>query len=82
MRFSGKELADISVRYCADSNAVLLQNHGAVCCGKDAESALSLAHNIEYLAEIQYHAMAIGMPKFISENDMTEVLKKFALYGQ
>jgi L-fuculose-phosphate aldolase len=80
--FGTKELGEAAVKACRNSNAVLLKNHGIVCCGKDIVSAYSLASNLEYVAELQYRAMSIGTPQYISDADLAKVLEKFASYGQ
>ena len=67
---------------CGKSNAVLLGNHGLVCCGGDIRSAYSLACNLEYVAELQYRAMSIGKPNVLTEEQMAEVMVKFQSYGQ
>lgn len=80
--FGTQELADAAIRACENSNAVLLANHGIAVCGRDIESAFSLAKNCEYLAKLQYLSMSIGSPNIISEEDMKIVMDKFKSYGQ
>ena len=65
-----------------DSDAVLLGNHGIVCCGTNIASAFGLARNAEYLAQLQYQAECIGRPNILSKEQMAEVLVKFQSYGQ
>lgn len=80
--YGSSELADAAVEACGDSLAVLLSNHGIVCCGSDVESAFSLAKNMEYIAEIQYRALSIGTPVYLSGDEMNKVMEKFKTYGQ
>lgn len=80
--FGTKELANETIKYCKESNAAILKNHGQITCAKNIESAYSLAINVEYLAEIQYRALTIGNPKPLSDEQMKEVLEKFKTYGQ
>ncbi len=80
--FGTKELAESAVSRCKNSNAVLLQNHGIICCGKNISAAASLASGLEYVAELQYRAMSIGEPKLISGAELSKVIEKFASYGQ
>ena len=80
--FGSRELAKAAVKYCGKSKAVLLANHGIVCCDKDIASAFSLAMNMEYIARLQYLAMSVGNPQLISGDEMTKVFEGFASYGQ
>ena len=80
--YGSPELSEAAVEACGDSLAVLLANHGMMSCGKNIQSAFSLAKNIEYVAEIQYRAMSIGTPFYLSKAEMDEVMEKFKGYGQ
>ena len=80
--FGTEALADAAMEVCGKSNAVLLGNHGLVCCGGAIRSAYSLACNLEYVAELQYRAMCIGKPNVLTEEQMAEVMVKFQSYGQ
>ena len=80
--FGTEALAEAAMEVCGKSNAVLLGNHGLVCCGGDIRSAYSLACNLEYVAELQYRAMSIGKPNVLTEEQMAEVMVKFQSYGQ
>ena len=80
--FGTEELARAAIEVCGQSNAVLLGNHGLVCCGKDIKGAYGLACNLEYIAEIQCRAMSIGKPNVLTEEQMAEVMVKFQSYGQ
>ncbi len=80
--FGTAELAEAAMEVCGESDAVLLGNHGLVVCGKDIQSAYGLACNMEYLAELQYHAMSIGTPNILTDGQMAQVLERFRSYGQ
>ena len=80
--FGTEALAEAAMEVCGKSNAVLLGNHGLVCCGKDIKGAYGLACNLEYIAEIQCRAMSIGKPNVLTEEQMAEVMVKFQSYGQ
>ena len=80
--FGTEELAQAAIETCGESNAVLLGNHGLVTCGKDIKSAYSLACNMEYIAELQYRAMCIGQPNYLSKEQMDDVMERFKSYGQ
>lgn len=53
-------LQDFVVEYLGMSNAVLLQNHGVVCVGKDIETCYENAVFIEDLCKSYVHALQIG----------------------
>jgi len=81
-RFATQELADAVADSIGDSNACLMANHGLSTCGKNLQSAYSLARECEWIAEIQWRAMCIGKPNIINDREMMGVLKDFATYGQ
>lgn len=80
--FGSKELADAAAETIGKSDAVLLANHGMLACGKNLKSAYSLACNMEFCAELQYRAMAIGTPVILDDEEMDRVMEKFKSYGQ
>lgn len=80
--FGTTELAEAAMEVVGESDAVLLANHGIVVCGKSISSAFSLARNMEYIAELQYRAMAVGTPNILSDDQMDVVMEKFKSYGQ
>lgn len=58
-----KELAENAVRALGKKNAVLLANHGALCCGKNLESAFYNAELVERAAKIFILSSLLGKPK-------------------
>jgi len=48
----GDELAKNILAKLEDKNAVLLANHGAVCCGKNLKEAFHLAETVERICKI------------------------------
>lgn len=80
--FGTKELAEKAYEGCGKGKAVLLGNHGVICLGENIEKAYSLALNLEYTAEIQFRAEAIGAPRVLTDDEMKEVLEQFGHYGQ
>ncbi len=80
--FGTPELAEAASEICGDSDAVLLGNHGLVACGRDIKSAYGLACNMEYIAELQYRAMCVGIPNVLTAGQMVEVMERFQTYGQ
>ena len=80
--FGTEELAQAAIEVCGESKAVLLGNHGLVTCGADIKGAYGLACNMEYIAELQYRAMCIGQPNYLSKEQMDDVMERFKSYGQ
>lgn len=80
--FGTEALAEAAMEVCGESDAVLLGNHGLVCCGKNIKSAYGLACNLEFIAELQLRAMSVGKPNVLSKEQMAEVMVKFQSYGQ
>ncbi|MCB1699714.1 MAG: class II aldolase/adducin family protein [Pseudomonadales bacterium] len=62
--------------------ACLLANHGQVAAGADLSRALRVALEVEELAAIYCGTLAIGGAQVLSPEDMAEVHKGFAHYGQ
>lgn len=80
--FGTPELAESAIEALGNSNAVLLANHGLITCGVSIEKAFGLARNLEFCAEMQWRAMAVGEPVILSEEQMADVTKRFGTYGQ
>ena len=58
-----EELAHNAVAALGKKNAVLLANHGPLCCGKDLESALGNAELVEKVAKIFVLSSLLGKPQ-------------------
>ena len=80
--FGTVELADAAVEACGNSRAVLLANHGIVCCGRDIHDAFSLAVNMEYCAQVQLLAMSAGNPCYLNQEQIDKALDRLQSYGQ
>ena len=88
--FGTVELAEEAVRVCGKKRAVLLANHGILTRGEDLASAVSLMEELEYLATLQYRAMAIGdvdpgmgvRPYVLTPQEMAQAVERFSHYGQ
>jgi len=57
------ELAENMIRSLGDKNAVLLSNHGAVCCGKNLEEAFEAAEIVEKICKMYILSSAISEVK-------------------
>jgi L-fuculose-phosphate aldolase len=65
-----------------ERRACLLANHGLVATGATLTDALELAIVVESLARQYCQALAIGDPVLLSDQQMQEVLARFAAYGR
>jgi L-fuculose-phosphate aldolase len=80
--FGTQSLSDHAVAALVDRRACLLANHGMLALGTTLEAALALAVEVETLAEMYWRALQIGEPVILSADEMAEVIRKFATYGQ
>lgn len=80
--FGTEELAKEAVRACGKGRAVLLGNHGLVTWGEDLAGAYKLACDLEFVAELQWRAMAVGAPRVLTEAEMDAAILRFRTYGQ
>lgn len=62
--------------------ACLLAQHGSIACGENLKKALALAVEVEVLAKMYWHALQLGEPPHLSDDEMARVLEKFKTYGQ
>ena len=62
--------------------ACLLAQHGAIACGANLKKALALAVEVEVLAKMYWHALQLGEPPHLSDEEMARVIEKFKTYGQ
>lgn len=80
--FGTPELAEVAVEACGNGKAVLLANHGLVAWEGSLPKAFSLARDLEFTAELQWRAMAVGTPNILTDGQMEEALERFKTYGQ
>ncbi|MCF6235201.1 MAG: class II aldolase/adducin family protein [Gammaproteobacteria bacterium] len=78
--FGTQELSDYTLDALKERKACLLANHGMLCLEQDLSKALSLAIEIENLAQIYSQTLQIGTPLLLDEHEMTRVLEKFEDY--
>ncbi len=75
-------LAEHAVAALHERQACLLANHGSIAIGASVAAALALASEIEELAAQYSEVLKIGGERLLSDEQMNEVLNKFASYGQ
>lgn len=62
-----EELAENAVKALGNRAAVILANHGVLCCGKSPSHALEIAKILERMAKIYVIALMIGEPHPLPE---------------
>ena len=80
--FGTEELAEVAVRLCGGSKAVMLANHGLVTCGGSLADAFELAVTLEYVAQLQYRARCAGSPNVLDDEQIDAAIERFRSYGQ
>ncbi|WGF86697.1 class II aldolase/adducin family protein [Marinivivus vitaminiproducens] len=82
--FGTQALSDNALEALADRLACLLGQHGQIALGKTSASALWLATEVETLAKMYVHALALGEPPVLPEEEMNRVLTQMRnmSYGQ
>lgn len=77
-----EELAETVIKDLDDRNAVLLSNHGNLCCGSHLEGAYTVLQYLERGAKIYYLAKLIKDPSLLPEDtidyekDIFEIFKE------
>ncbi|MHA1716397.1 MAG: NAD(P)-dependent oxidoreductase [Promethearchaeota archaeon] len=74
-----QELADYCVKALKDNYAVLLANHGNVCCGKDLDHAWNICKSVENAAKTQLLSAIYGKIYAIPEDAEGEEREIFEL---
>ncbi|VAW87108.1 Ribulose-5-phosphate 4-epimerase and related epimerases and aldolases [hydrothermal vent metagenome] len=78
--FGTQELSDYTLTALEKRKACLLANHGMICLDQDLPKALSLAIEVENLAQVYSQTLQIGTPILLDEYEMKRVLDKFKDY--
>jgi L-fuculose-phosphate aldolase len=72
-RFGSDGLAAAAVAALDGRRAAILQNHGAVCYGRDLREAYERAQLLEWLARVYRLACSYGQPRILSQAELDEV---------
>lgn len=76
------ELARLAVETLgADGRAILLRNHGSLCCGREIEAALSAAIYTEEAAQTACYAKLLGSFRSLDAEQIAAVKAALADYG-
>ncbi|MCR4376958.1 MAG: class II aldolase/adducin family protein [Rhodospirillales bacterium] len=79
--FGTQELSDAVREALQGRRACLMGHHGLVAFGDDLEKAMSLAVEVEVLAQQYQLVLQMGEPKLLSDAEMDDVLHRFLSYG-
>ncbi len=71
---STNEVTDSIAPFIKNANALLLENHGAVTCGKDIKDAYFVMEKLEHTAKIMFAAGLLGGAKTIPEEKIKNLL--------
>ncbi len=80
--FGTPELAHAAAAAIAGRTACLLANHGMICHGRDAQSALRTALRLEALARQYLLARAAGTPRLLNAAEIDAARDRYRSYGQ
>ena len=81
--FGSAELAASVVDTLGEQGrACLMANHGILCAGTDLDAALSLAVEVEYLAQVYTLTLQTGNAVILDDEEMQRVLERVRDYGQ
>jgi len=80
--FGTEALASSAAQGLAEGRACLLANHGQLAAGEDLDIALRVAVEVEELAAIYWHTLAVGQEQILTTQQMEEVEEAFVNYGQ
>ena len=62
------ELAETIVSKIENKNALLIANHGAVCCGKDLKDAFHVAETVEKICRVFILSSILGEVKSLPDD--------------
>ena len=79
--YGTQDLSEHAVAAMEGRFACLLANHGMIAAHVSLERALSLAVEVESLAEGYWRALQIGEPVILDDAEMDLVIEKFKTYG-
>ena len=80
--FGTKRLARHVAKGLEKRNACLMANHGQIAIGATCAKALDLAAEVEILSEQYWNVLCLGAPIVLDDDEMDEVIARFASYGQ
>ena len=79
--FGTPELSEAVLEALDGRRACLMSHHGMIAYGDNLEKALSLAVEVEVLAQQYQLVLSMGDPELLSDEDMERVMHQFWTYG-
>jgi L-fuculose-phosphate aldolase len=79
--FGTQELSDVALEALKDRKACLLGHHGLIVLADTFEQAIWRATEVETLAKMYVHALAIGEPPRLSDKEMAQVITQITRMG-
>jgi L-fuculose-phosphate aldolase len=79
--YGTQALSDAIVRALDGRLACLMANHGMIATGTSMAQAMWRAIEVETLARQYALALQVGKPVLLTDDEVTQVLEKFAHYG-
>lgn len=80
-RYGTKELSLNALKALEGRNGCLLANHGMIAIGASLDRTMWLAEELETLAKQYFHALQIGNPVILTDEEIEGVKLGFASYG-
>jgi len=75
-----EELAETVKKSLEERNAVILANHGSLCCGSHLEGAYTVLNYLERGSKIYFLAKLIKEPKLLPEDTIDYEMDIFDLF--
>jgi L-fuculose-phosphate aldolase len=80
-RYGTKTLSENVLKAMEGRSACLIANHGMIATGPSLDKAMWAAVELETIAKQYYHALLIGGPVILPDEEIAGVLEGFASYG-
>ncbi|MDZ4099308.1 MAG: class II aldolase/adducin family protein [Methylophilaceae bacterium] len=80
--FGSEALSKSALQALEGRRACLLANHGMIALGENIKQAFDVTVEVEALCEQYLHALQVGEPAILSEQEMREVFAQFKGYSK
>ena len=70
------DLAKVLSNALKTSDAFLLEKHGAIAVGRDMTEAFHRMETLEFMAQLQFHLLALGSAKPLPNDEIDRIKKK------
>ncbi len=80
-RYGTKALSENVLKAMEGRSACLMANHGMIATGPTLEKAMWTAVELETIAKQYYHALLVGGPVILPDEEIAGVVEGFASYG-